>query len=141
MLISQFSLPPPGLERGWKVADAAADSLVTMPVIMETSGVSVNSLDASLLASLDDAEEAREHQDEELEALERAAAVDDDECPEPTRAFNNVEHDCDDGEYRRNSSTSTALPGRRSARPSRTSIDPEGELCRSETIESYEATE
>uniref|UniRef100_A0A8D8KYB6 Nuclear receptor-binding protein homolog n=1 Tax=Culex pipiens TaxID=7175 RepID=A0A8D8KYB6_CULPI len=128
------------LERGWKVADAAADSLVTMPVIMETSGVSVNSLDASLLASLDDAEEAREHQDEELEALERAAAVDDDECPEPTRAFNSVEHDCDDGEYRRNSSTST--PGRRSARPSRTSIVPEGELvCRSETIESYEATE
>lgn len=138
------------LERGWKVADAAADSLLTtatttMPVIMETSGVSVNSLDASLFASLDDAEEAREHQDEELEALERAAAGDaDEECPEPTRAplgFNSVEND---GEYKSNNSTSTAIPSsqhRRSTRTSRTSIVPEGELCRSETIESYEATE
>uniref|UniRef100_A0A1Q3FWU9 Nuclear receptor-binding protein homolog n=1 Tax=Culex tarsalis TaxID=7177 RepID=A0A1Q3FWU9_CULTA len=138
------------LERGWKVADAVdsllpptAPSTMTMPIIMETSGVSV-SLDASLFASLDDAEEAREL---ELEALERATGGDTSEdCPEPTRAplgFNSVgenDDDCGGGEY----GSSNALPSRRSARTSRTSIVPAeggGELCRSETIESYEASE
>lgn len=140
------------LDRGWKVADNAADSLLTttMPVIMETSGISVNSLmDASLLASLDDAEEAREHhEDEELEALERRAAAatdaDDHDEPEPTRAplgFNSIVEDgYGDGEYNNNINNPTRRSGRTT---SRTSIVPvsEGELCRSETIESYEATE
>lgn len=135
------------LDRGWKVADNAADSLLTtMPVIMETSGISVNSLDASLFAHLDDAEEAREHhEDEELEALERRTSDDHEPCPEPTRAplgFNSVVEDCyGDGEYNNNPAST-----RRSTRAtSRTSIVPAegggGELCRSETIESYEATE
>uniref|UniRef100_A0A182T1N9 Uncharacterized protein n=1 Tax=Anopheles maculatus TaxID=74869 RepID=A0A182T1N9_9DIPT len=61
-----------GLERGWKVADTESSILSTMPAIMETSGISVNSMmDGALFAGhLDDAEEAREN-DEELEALER----------------------------------------------------------------------
>ncbi|XP_053662116.1 nuclear receptor-binding protein homolog [Anopheles marshallii] len=58
------------LERGWKVADTES-ILSTMPAIMETSGISVNSMDGGLFSGhLDDAEEAREN-DEELEALER----------------------------------------------------------------------
>uniref|UniRef100_A0AAG5DV79 Nuclear receptor-binding protein homolog n=1 Tax=Anopheles atroparvus TaxID=41427 RepID=A0AAG5DV79_ANOAO len=61
-------------ERGWKVADM--ESLpASMPVIMETSGISVNSIDVGLFAGhLDDAEEAREN-DEELEALEQMVAL------------------------------------------------------------------
>lgn len=118
------------LERGWRVADT--DSLLaTMPVIMETSGISVNSLDATLLASLDDAEEAREQQDEELEALEAATAAAE-QCPEPTR---DPLAQYDSGEY------SSGMPPVHQALTSRTSILPEGELCYSETIESYEATE
>uniref|UniRef100_A0A182XZX4 Nuclear receptor-binding protein homolog n=1 Tax=Anopheles stephensi TaxID=30069 RepID=A0A182XZX4_ANOST len=61
------------LERGWKVADTESSSILsTMPAIMETSGISVNSMmDGALFSGhLDDAEEAREN-DEELEALER----------------------------------------------------------------------
>ncbi|XP_058446298.1 nuclear receptor-binding protein isoform X1 [Malaya genurostris] len=117
------------LERGWKVADT--DSLlVTMPVIMETSGISVNSLDAALFASLDDAEEAREQHDEELEALEAATADEDatDLCPEPT-----LDHGDSNVVF-------SMHPTHRSINL-RTSIVPEGELCPSETIESYEATE
>uniref|UniRef100_A0A182KA85 Protein kinase domain-containing protein n=1 Tax=Anopheles christyi TaxID=43041 RepID=A0A182KA85_9DIPT len=59
------------LERGWKVADTESMPS-TMPAIMETSGISVNSMmDGGLFSGhLDDAEEAREN-DEELEALER----------------------------------------------------------------------
>uniref|UniRef100_A0A182NTM5 Protein kinase domain-containing protein n=1 Tax=Anopheles dirus TaxID=7168 RepID=A0A182NTM5_9DIPT len=63
------------LERGWKVADTES-ILSTMPAILETSGISVNSLvDGGLFSGhLDDAEEAREN-DEELEALERMVAL------------------------------------------------------------------
>lgn len=63
-----------GLERGWKVADTES-ILATMPAIMETSGISVNSMmDGALFGvHLDDAEEAREN-DEELEALEEMVA-------------------------------------------------------------------
>uniref|UniRef100_A0A182P4R8 Protein kinase domain-containing protein n=1 Tax=Anopheles epiroticus TaxID=199890 RepID=A0A182P4R8_9DIPT len=59
------------LERGWKVADTESMPS-TMPAIMETSGISVNSMmDGAVFSGhLDDAEEAREN-DEELEALER----------------------------------------------------------------------
>ncbi|XP_049538188.1 nuclear receptor-binding protein [Anopheles darlingi] len=62
------------LERGWKVADTES-ILATMPAIMETSGISVNSMmDGALFGvHLDDAEEAREN-DEELEALEEMVA-------------------------------------------------------------------
>ncbi|XP_055544361.1 nuclear receptor-binding protein isoform X1 [Wyeomyia smithii] len=119
-------------DRGWKVADSEA-LLVTMPVIMETSGISVNSLDAALFASLDDAEEACEQQDEELEALEaasRAAGDDDQYDPEPTLNY-------DDSDV----ATMKATMHRQSLTSTRTSIIPEGELCRSETIESYEATD
>uniref|UniRef100_A0A182M3G1 Uncharacterized protein n=1 Tax=Anopheles culicifacies TaxID=139723 RepID=A0A182M3G1_9DIPT len=69
-LACEFHMRGIGLERGWKVADTES-ILSTMPAIMETSGVSVNSMDGGLFAGhLDDAEEAREN-DEELEALER----------------------------------------------------------------------
>ncbi|XP_040168506.1 nuclear receptor-binding protein isoform X1 [Anopheles arabiensis] len=59
------------LERGWKVADTESMPS-TMPAIVETSGVSVNSMidGGNFAGHLDDAEEAREN-DEELEALER----------------------------------------------------------------------
>lgn len=61
-------------ERGWKVADMETLP-ASMPVIMETSGISVHSIDVGLFAGhLDDAEEAREN-DEELEALEQMVAL------------------------------------------------------------------
>lgn len=116
------------LERGWQVADTDP-LLAAMPVIMETSGISVNSLDAALFASLDDAEEAREQHDEELEALEAAIASCGESFPEPTQA----PFEFDDA----------GLPSAHRFIPtSRTSIVPEGgDLCCVETIESYEATE
>lgn len=105
-----------------------------MPVIMETSGISVNSIDATLFANFDDAEEAREQHDEELEALEAAAVASGDPCPEPTPAP--LEFD--------ETGQPTSLPPVIST-TSRTSIVPQegagGELYCGETIESYEATE
>ncbi|XP_053673121.1 nuclear receptor-binding protein [Anopheles nili] len=62
------------LERGWKVADTES-ILSTMPAIMETSGISVNSMDGGVFSGhLDDAEEACENEDE-LEALEQMVAL------------------------------------------------------------------
>lgn len=113
------------LERGWKVADTDP-LLVAMPVIMETSGISVNSLDAALFASLEDAEEAREQRDEELEALEATVASTGESLPEPTPA----PFDFDDAGH--TSSSHCFIP------KSRTSIVPEGG---DEATESYEATE
>lgn len=123
------------LERGWKVADTET-LLATMPVIMETSGISVHDLDASLFASLDDAEEARELQEDDEHA----------QSPEPSRNpleySNDVVGDGGDGYSTGEYTSPTSMPPtHRSTRTSRTSIVPEGELCRSETIESYEATE
>nr|XP_029710819.1 nuclear receptor-binding protein isoform X1 [Aedes albopictus]XP_029710823.1 nuclear receptor-binding protein isoform X1 [Aedes albopictus]XP_029710831.1 nuclear receptor-binding protein isoform X1 [Aedes albopictus]XP_029710834.1 nuclear receptor-binding protein isoform X1 [Aedes albopictus] len=124
------------LERGWKVADM--DPLqATMPVIMETSGISVNSIDGALFAAFDDAEEAREQHDEELEALEAAAvaACGAETCPEPTPDPLEFVDELGQPTVHR------AIPT-----TPRTSIvvPPEGgaELyCSGETIESYEATE
>ncbi|XP_021700832.1 nuclear receptor-binding protein isoform X1 [Aedes aegypti] len=122
------------LERGWKVADTDPLTANTMPVIMETSGISVNSIDATLFANFDDAEEAREQHDEELEALEAATVASGDPCPEPTPAP--LEFD--------ETGQPTSLPPVIST-TSRTSIVPQegagGELYCGETIESYEATE
>lgn len=125
--VVSFSLPP-GLERGWKVADT--DPLLTaMPVIMETSGISVNSLDAALFASLDDAEEAREQHDEELEALEAAMASYGEPFSEPTP-----------GSFELNDAGQPSA--HRFILTSRTSTVPEGgDPCSGETIESYEANE
>lgn len=119
------------LERGWKVADTDP-LLATMPVIMETSGISVNSIDAALFANLDDAEEAREQHDEELEALEAATFASGEPCPEPTPEpleFDEVE----------------PPPSKHRVIPisSRTSSIPHegGDLYCGETVASYEATE
>lgn len=120
------------LERGWKVADTDP-LLATMPVIMETSGISVNSIDEALFANLDDAEEAREQHDEELEALEAATFTCGEElCPEPTPSpleFDEV--------------APTACMHRVIPKSSRTSSIPHdgAELYCGETIASYEATE
>lgn len=109
----------------------------TMPVIMETSGISVNSIDGALFAAFDDAEEAREQHDEELEALEAAAvaASGAESCPEPTPDPLEFVDELGQPTVHR------AIPT-----TPRTSIvvPPEGgaELyCSGETIESYEATE